>query len=160
MNTPLILFSVFALFFSSPLQDDYGYKIQVGTPVYLPNFAHPEFGCNWLGVAGQVFDEAGLPQAGMIVEISGSLEGVSILRYAVSGNSPTFGLSGYEAEIFDHVVASQNAVFIRLLDMVGRQLSERIAFPTYADCSQNLILINLNELIYPYRLYFPLVKKN
>lgn len=160
MHTPLLIFSIFSLIYSPFSAPDFDYHVQIGTPVYLPNFAHVEFGCNWLGVAGQVFDAGGLPQSGMVIEISGNLEGVDILRYAVSGNSPTFGLGGYEAEFFDHGVASHNAVYIRLLDMVGRQLSERVAFDTYADCNRNLILINMNELIYNYRFYLPLVKKN
>jgi hypothetical protein len=36
--------------------------LQSGSPAYIQNFAHMDAGCNWLGIAGQVFDVDGKNQ--------------------------------------------------------------------------------------------------
>ena len=43
------------------------YHLQSVNPVYLQNFVHPEAGCNWMGVGGQVFDKQGDPTQNLVV---------------------------------------------------------------------------------------------
>lgn len=50
-----------------PVDVSMPYMLQMGTPKYLPAFAHPDKGCAWIGFGGQVFDELGAARDGLVV---------------------------------------------------------------------------------------------
>lgn len=133
------------------------YLQQPGTPVAIQNFVHPEAGCNWSGVGGQVFDLERNPVTGLIVMVGGTLEGNQVLYYALSGSSTKFGSGGFDIRLADHPVASQGTLKIQLLDNAGKPISALIPLNTYDSCERNLILINLVEFPTDLIYYFPLI---
>lgn len=142
------------------------FAVQTGTPIGLPNWVHAEAGCNWLGIAGQIFDIDGLPAVSFVVEAGGTLEGAPVLGLALTGLDSAYGPGGFEIYLADHVAASQQTLWLEVKDTQGKQVSERIYLSTYADCNQNLTLINFvesAELPTPpvsHLFYLPLVYKS
>jgi len=118
--------------------------LQSGTPAYIENFAHPSEGCNWLGIAGQVFDEDGKPLLNKIVIVTGKI-GEDVLEIVgVTGvpEADIYGPGGFEIQIADHVFASEKALNIQVFNLDGIPISDSISFDTIADCGKNLIIIN------------------
>jgi hypothetical protein len=135
---------------------------QSGTPVAAANFVQPQAACAYLGVAGQIFYPDGTPATGLIVEVTGLLSGKSMLKLALSGNSPVLGAGGYELQLASAPAASQKTLTIQLFDLKSTPLSEKIPFDTYSGadaCSRNLILINFAALPSgtAYEYIFPLM---
>ncbi|MBC8507340.1 MAG: hypothetical protein H8D34_20950 [Chloroflexi bacterium] len=122
------------------------FVIQEGAIVGMPNWSHQDAGCNWLGVAGQVFDLAGDPVLDLIVEIGGTLEGQPILGLSLTGMATIYGPGGYEIQLADHAFASQGKVWIQIKDDAGQTLSGQTFIETFDDCDQNLLLINFVEV--------------
>lgn len=88
------------------------YILQPGSPVAVPNFAHPELGCDWLGIGGQIFDRRGRPQKSVIVEVSGTLAGIEINKLVVSGGAAIFGEGGYEIKLSERPIGSEETLWI------------------------------------------------
>jgi len=130
---------------SFPEPQTYTFTIQQGTPAYLQNFAHVEQGCNWMGVAGQVFDKNGQPVERMVVRIEGFLGSQSLDALGMTSLATAYGPGGFEIEINDEPLNSSGTLSIALFNLEGDRVSEYIPFNTYADCSKNLILINFQE---------------
>ena len=118
------------------------YQVQPNTPLYLQNFAHPNLACNWLGVAGQVFDKSGKPLSGMVIVVDGSLSGKVQEQIALTGKAIAYGDGGYEVVLSNQDIASTSPLTITLFDLAGNALSDAVPFNTLADCKKNLILIN------------------
>lgn len=118
------------------------YALQPGSPGWLPNFTHPEVGCNWMGVAGQVFDSKQNPVSALVVEVGGALNGADLIRLSLTGIAPMYGPGGYEVVLANQAAETRGQLWIQVLDLVGRPLSDRYSFDTYADCNRNLVLIN------------------
>jgi hypothetical protein len=140
---------------SAAAADQSLYVIQPGTPVAIQNFLNPEFGCSWSGIGGQVFDSTGVPVMGLIVKVSGSLEGEDILRYTITGNSPELGPGGFSVTLLDHPVSSAGKVFFQLLDINGVIKSAQISLNTFGTCEKNLLLVNMFEVTLEYKNFFP-----
>ena len=121
------------------------FYMQPGTPTRLANFVTPEAGCNWLGIAGQVFDLNGNPLAGVVIEVGGSLNGQPVQQLALTGSSPAVGPGGYVIVLADHPVQSDGTVWFQLLDQAGSPKTGRILLTTSDRCEENLTLINLIE---------------
>lgn len=139
------------------------YVLQAGSPAWLPNFAQPDLACNFLGIAGQVFDKNRNPVKMLVVEVGGSLGGDEVFGLSLTGNAPTYGPAGYEIRLVDHLVESNSSIWIQLFDLGGNPLSSQIFFDTFADCDKNLILINFVETIFPIPeldVYLPGIYKN
>jgi hypothetical protein len=140
---------------------EYQYNIQTGSPVYLPNIFHPESGCNWLGVAGQVFGDNTEPVVNIVVEAGGVIEGEPVFGLSLTGLAPDYGKGGYEIILADQAVSSQNMVWIQLFDLSGNAISPQIYFDTFDACDKNLVLVNFT----PYasgagiELFLPFVGK-
>ncbi|MGB9521494.1 MAG: hypothetical protein ACPL6F_01935 [Anaerolineales bacterium] len=134
---------------------------QTGSPAYLINYIHPELGCNWLGVVGQIFDLTGKPVMGKIIEVDGSLNNQDILGLGLTGNNIEIGPAGYEIKLADAVYASDSPLRIQVFNSDGSPLSNPIPFVTYADCNKNLIVFNF--LMFPYPLgnqvYLPVISR-
>lgn len=138
------------------------YITQSGTPLGMENFLHSTLACDWMGVAGQVFDLEGKPQTGFVIQVGGELEGNNILLLAMTGGNTSVGVGGYEIVLSDHVVASTQKLWVQLFNLEGKPLSDKIRFDTYDDCDRNLILINLTETIiaYLYEFFMPMAINN
>jgi hypothetical protein len=104
-------------------------------------------GCKWMGVAGQVFDLKNSPvPLGIIVQVGGVVDGKVINVTSLTGTATQYGPAGYEVTLANQPVATQGALFIRLLDQAGLAISDRVVFNTYGDCNQNLVIINFKQV--------------
>ncbi len=141
--------------------EPFPFSLQTGSPAAVVNFAHPEFGCNWLGVGGQVFNFTGRPEQGMIVEVGGSLAGVETRLLSVTGGVTIYGEGGYEFTLAQLPVGSTQSLWIQLFGIDGEALSDKVYFDTFDDCGRNLVLINFVGLpSSAFRAYFPLLIRN
>jgi hypothetical protein len=122
------------------------FTLQPGGPFYLPNFNHPEEGCNWLGVAGQVFDENGLEILNLTILAGNRLAGEDHNLAATTGQATAYGLGGYEIKLSSQPVNTSNLFWVQVVDSAGQTLSQRIYFDTLEDCEQNLALVNFVPL--------------
>ena len=122
------------------------YTLQEGSPAALPNFNHPEDGCEWLGVAGQVFDEEGLEVIGLTVLVGDSNKPNDAPLEGITGDVLAYGLGGYEIQMAAEALESSERYWIQVLNPDGTPLTIRHSFNTYQDCEQNLILINFVPL--------------
>jgi len=134
------------------------YLAQPGTPAAIPNFVDPNAGCDWWGVGGQLFNEAGRPEIGLIVRISGAVDGVAVNQSVVSGSSLVFGTGGYELRLATYLPASAT-LRMQVFDSGGRALSGIIPLPLYRTCTQNLLVMNLRQRSYSRFAYIPLVAR-
>jgi len=129
----------------TPIPVGVTYMLQPGSPVYQKNFSHPDLGCNWNGVVGQVFGKDGLPVKQIVVELGGKLNGINQSVLGLTGNNPAYGPGGFELGINTTPTASQNSLWLVLYDLAGKKLTEQIYFNTYGDCEHNLAVINFTQ---------------
>jgi hypothetical protein len=120
------------------------FQIQTGSPAYMANFAHPDSGCGWQGVAGQVFDRDGAPIPNYVVKVSGIYAGKTVNLVALTGMSAgkPYGIYGYEIVLGTQALISTNSLIIQVFDSNGVSITDPLKFNTYADCQKNLIIIN------------------
>lgn len=120
------------------------YVLQEEAPATIENFAHPGAGCEWLGVAGQIFGVDGKPQLNLVVVVKGKLGADNLDLAGVSGipEADIYGPGGYEIQLADEPSASTQSLSIQVYDLNGNALSDAYAFDTYPDCGRNLIVIN------------------
>lgn len=123
------------------------FELQEGSPAALDaSVFHPELGCNFLGVAGQVFGLDGAPLDGVSLMISGTLSGEEINKLGLTGAATSYGEgSYYEIQLGDAPVISEGTLHIVVLDENDLPASDPVSFNTTESCQQNLILINFNE---------------
>lgn len=126
------------------------YRLQNMTPYYLANFTHPDLGCSWLGVAGQVFNSAGVVQKDILIKLGGTLAGAAIVEQMTMPLAEpeidlAYGPGGYEVTLANAPAASESSVWIQLFNLEGKPLSDRIYLTTFDDCQKNLILMNFIE---------------
>ena len=143
----------------NPSETHANLKPQIGSPVGLPNFAHPDLGCQWMGVAGQIFDSDNLPWEDLVVEVGGTLEGKPVFGLAVTGKTETYGPGGYEIKLSDRPIGSSKKVWVQIFDLGGNEMSPLTYFSTYSECDKNLILLNLVQIIEPPEplVYLPII---
>ena len=124
------------------------FKLQSASPVYIKNFNYPDKGCNWLGVAGQVFDVDGNPIDNLVVVIKGRLGEKAISSAMLTGlkEANSYGPGGYEIFLNDKVIGSTKSLLIHINDLNGNALTPEIEFDTFADCKKNLIIINFQAI--------------
>jgi hypothetical protein len=136
------------------------YWLQTNNPAYLASFAHPDAGCNWLGVTGQVFDPAGNPVEGINVVVSGTLNGVAVNTTGITGTSKIYGPGAFEIVLGTQPVDSQGALAAQLVDANGKPISVTVPINTYKDCQKNLTLVNFLEVDNPYQYAFPIISSS
>lgn len=122
------------------------FVMQEGNPQYIPNIYHPDAGCSWLGVGGQVISLNGGPVLYLSIKLGGSLNGESVELITISGTAPQYGQAGYEFKLGDQPVDSTQSLYVELLDQADLPLSEKYYFDTFNDCEKNLILINFKQI--------------
>lgn len=102
--------------------------------------------CNWMGVAGQVFDLQGRPVPGITVQVTGPLYGKEIRFLSLTGAAPWYGAGGYEVFLSDAPFESKEIFQVRLVDQTGNGLSPKIAFNTSNECKKNLVILNFRQI--------------
>jgi hypothetical protein len=130
----------------TPTPTPYPYILQSGAPVYLANFGYPDAGCNWLGVAGQVFGASDKPLINTVVWVRGTIQNQAIEMVVLTGTSEgnKYGPGGYEAFLSGTAVDTSGIFSIQILDLDGNILSDRIYFDTSSACTENLIILNFS----------------
>ncbi len=123
------------------------FTIQAATPIFMANFAHTAAGCNWQGVAGQVFDASGKPVMNYVVKVVGTFNGQPFSQIAVTGmvSGNPYGMGGYEIVLGTTAINSVDLLTIQLFDNLGVAVTNPLPFSTSANCSQNLVLINFKS---------------
>ncbi len=119
----------------APTRSAYPFTIAPGSPSYIQNWAN-NAGCNWLGVAGQVFDLQGnpVPDGSYLVKL------MDPEFIAWVGGVRNYGPSGWEIYLDNK---PKVATFrIQLQSPNGTPVSEVIDVQTWASCTQNLVIIN------------------
>lgn len=149
-----------------PTSTELPYLLQPGSPVFGANFLHPEAGCDWAGIAGQVFSKEGEPVPGLIVQVEGILNQKPIQASGVTGEATGFGPGGYEIVLSKEGVVSAGDLKAQLLGQDGQILSDPALFQISASCDSNTVLLNFTA--YPQEnpltpvslsqwLFFPIV---
>jgi hypothetical protein len=138
---------------------EFPYRLQSGTPAGLQNFLNSD-GCNYLGVGGQVFKLNGAAVSGLVVEITGTLNGKNVLYLGLTGNAQDLGPGGYAVKIGTQPVDSRGTLKIQMYDLNGAPQTPLIPFDTYVDCTKNFILVNFSES-YPVKtlILLPVMRK-
>ncbi len=126
------------------------YQLQLMNPFYLSNFTHGELGCDWLGIAGQIFSSGGQVQLDILIKAGGELDGKPIeeemtMPLADSDIDLAYGPGGYELTLSFSPVDTESTAWVQLFSMGGDPLSEKIYLTTFDDCQKNLILMNFSE---------------
>ena len=126
---------------------EFPFIVGPGTPVGTSSLAfHPDAGCNWMGVAGQVFDLSGAPVSGQQVRVGGMLLGAPIEMLSLTGTTTAYGNNGfYEFTLGQKPVNSTGTLWVQLLDQTGLPMSDKIYFDTYEACDKNLIFVNFKQ---------------
>ena len=122
-----------------------GIRYRADAVVYKKNFAHPDKGCNWMGVAGQVLDSSGNPIKNLVVIAEGVLQGKDLLQVDITGLHDAYGPGGYEIELGSSAVATTNMIYITIYDLDGNVLSSPVSIATRADCNQNVLILNFQQ---------------
>lgn len=121
--------------------------ILIGEPELMSSaLLRPSLGCEWLIIAGQVWDLQDAPVRGMTLHLFGELDGYEIDRFSLTGSATTYGESGYEFTLENVLVDSQDSIFIQLVDSNGIPVSHPYELETYNDCQKNLILVNFKQV--------------
>ncbi len=116
-------------------------------PAYVPStIMHPDEGCSWMGVGGQVFDRQGAPLLGVSVLISGKLNGKTISLLSLTGTARQYGEAGYEFYLGDQPLDTKASLWIQLLDQAQINISPKVPVTTFSDCQKNLLLINFRQV--------------
>jgi hypothetical protein len=127
---------------ATPSPSGMPFSLQPDSPKYTTNFANTK-GCQWMGVAGQAFDnKSSAPIAGLAVRLGGQLSSLPFDLTSLTGSAPAYGPGGYEFVLSDHPIASNKTLWIQLLDTAGVALSDKIYFTTSDKCNENLVLIH------------------
>jgi hypothetical protein len=121
------------------------YLLQPGSPTWVENFIHPEAGCNWMGVGGQVFDLQGNAISNLVVKLTGTFNGETVELIALTGGAVNLGPGGYEFKLSDHPVASAETLWMNVFDKDGNAISDPEAISTYDSCEQNFVIVNFSE---------------
>ncbi len=126
-----------------------GYPFQVqGEPEGMKStIFNPNSTCAWMGVAGRVNDLQDRPYVGAMIRLGGTINYQPIQeQYTLAGMATNYGASGFEFTISNTLIASKQTLWIQLVDQARVPLSDKIYFDTYADCEENLILINFRQV--------------
>jgi len=124
------------------------FVVQKGHPVAISNIYHPEKGCNWIGIGGQVFDMKNSAISGQQVLLGGVLNGEPVPQ----GSRPT--LTGlvpyvpgyYEFDLGEETFDSKGRLWVQLVDQASLPMSDKVYFDTYDDCDKNQVIINFKQV--------------
>ncbi|MEW5940282.1 MAG: hypothetical protein AB1750_11505 [Chloroflexota bacterium] len=151
--TPIFTATLFSLVpptvtptFTATPKSPYSVKVE-----YIPSTKyHPEFGCNWQGVAGIVLDKNNAHVFGLQIILAGTWNGQTRNDFFLTGMLDQFrtlyGTSGFEFHLGDIPVASNKTLYLQLKDQGGGvQLSDTVYINTYTDCAKNMVFVTFKE---------------
>lgn len=142
----------------TPTPDPHVYRLQAGSPLYSPNIFHPELGCEWMGIAGQVLGYDGRPVDNIAVSVSGQLNGLDVNLISVTGSTQAYGDGGYEITLSTAPVDTVGGLWVQLFDLDGRDISDREPLITYSNCDQALVLMNFTYTFQlPIKIFLPAI---
>lgn len=124
----------------------YAFAIQNQQNAINSTIFNPDDGCNWAGIAGQVFDLQGRPVKGIRVWLRGTINGKYIDYLSLTLESSPYGPSGFEFTIADKPVSSNGKLSLQLLDQAGIPISDKVFIDTFDDCEHNLVLVNFKQV--------------
>ena len=81
----------------------------------------------------------------MVIRLAGTLSDHPIELTTLSGVSSDYGRAGFEFMLGNVPLASDNEMYIQLLDQAGLPLSEKVFLSTSADCDRNLLLVRFTK---------------
>lgn len=117
------------------------FRVQTGSPRYLSAFTHPDSGCGWIGVAGQVFGD-GARFGEMSILVTGEMDGKPYRQVGNTGPSSPYGPRGYEIFLTDHNPGAAQTLTIQLFDASGNAISDPKIIKLPSSCENNLLLVN------------------
>jgi hypothetical protein len=106
---------------------------------------HPDLACNWAGIGGTVVDANNSPVIGTVVVLRGTLNGSTVEQQTVSGINKEYGPSGFEFVLGTAPVASNDTLYVQLVDQQSLPLSDPVQIDTSADCSKNLVMVRFKR---------------
>ena len=122
------------------------YPFTANITAYDSTIIHPEAGCNWSGVGGQVYDLKNNPVVGLVVHLYGMYGDAKEDMLTVSGTAPLYGQGAFEFTFGSLPLDTKNTLYIELLDQAGLPLSDKVYFSTYSDCKKNLLIIRFKQV--------------
>lgn len=122
------------------------YPFTATVTAYDSTISHPEAGCNWFGVAGQVTDLKNNPVTGLIVKLVGSVNNNYIDQTSLSGIAKIYGEGWFEFVLGDKPLDTKNALYVQLFDQAGMPLSDQIYFTTSSACNKNLTIVRFKQV--------------
>ncbi|GAP14040.1 hypothetical protein LARV_01800 [Longilinea arvoryzae] len=129
-----------------PSSRGYSFSIQTDPASISSVLFRPEWGCDWMGLAGQVVDLKNSPATGIRVQVGGFLGENKVDLLSLTGTALQYGRAGYEFTLAEKPIASTGKLWVQLLDQSDLPLSDKIYFDTYDSCEQNLIIINFKQV--------------
>ncbi|MFQ5398152.1 MAG: hypothetical protein ACE5E7_00985 [Anaerolineae bacterium] len=111
------------------------------SPFYLQNYAN-HAGCNWLGIAGEVFDLTGEPV--LVDSYQVHIWGSGIDNHVAVGSAPEYGPAAWELVLNDSPLVRDYS--IRLETIHGTAVSPTYHLQTRAKCAENLIIFNFVQV--------------
>lgn len=131
------------------------YSLQMLEPIFTTNFAHPQLGCDWVGIAGQVFDVAGQPVDGLVITVTRDSDETVPAVIAYSGLALLYGPGGFEAVLGNR---NDGGVYqLQLFDSTGNPLSAISEITIPAGCEANLTILNYIDQSKANLIYLPIL---
>lgn len=124
------------------LPDLMAFGLEGNRVVFTSQFTHPELGCNWQGIGGQITGMNGQPLLGYTIRLEGVTDPTLILT-TVSGGATAYGPSGWEIKVAD---APNTHVFRVTIYQDERRVSDPKLVAFSGECSRNLGIMNFNQL--------------
>ena len=106
---------------------------------------HPDLACNWAGIGGTVVDANNSPVIGTVVVLRGTLNGNTVEQQTVSGINKEYGPSGFEFVLGNAPVASNNTLYVQLVDLQNIPLSDKVSVVTSSECNKNLVIVRFKK---------------
>ena len=131
---------------TDPAGFSYPFVLQSEPAAIEASVLHPDLGCDWMGVGGQVLGMQGQPIPGITVQLGGSLDGKVINLTGLTGTVLQYGDAGYEFKIADLPQETKGVFWLRLVDQANLPLSARVYFDTYGECGKNLVVVNFKQV--------------
>jgi hypothetical protein len=132
---------------STPTPEIFPFVLDGAPEPVASDLIRPQLGCDYLIIAGQVWDLHGDPVTNSArLHLYGELGGFEIDEYSNPGSALVYGQSGYEFILKGLVVNSERTLTLQLEDTEGNPLSSPYTIQTYQDCQKNLILVNFKKV--------------
>lgn len=121
------------------------YNLNGGAPSWVESSTVNGHGCDWMGVGGQVLDDAGNPVDGITVFLGGKYEGKAIQLTTTTVAGTPYGDGGFEITLADDPNSTKETLYLQLFSSNGVAVSKQYYFRTYDSCQKNLILFNFSQ---------------